>query len=337
MIVANYKSEFGGKKKKTQPFSGASDRATSPVSAGSSGAVPTTPYVPVASTQGASGVSAPTREKLDSLAQGYRPSQSVTDALAALEGLRAKQPKPYESRFADRIAQIYDAIENRDAFSFDLSGDALYRQYRDQYQSLGKLAMHDTLGKAAGLTGGYASSYAQSVGQQTYNGYLQKLNAVVPELYSLAYTRYTDEGDRLQDRYAMLTDAEQSDYARWKDENERYLASVSDAQSRYDSERALDYDTWQSLMSFYQEQADREQAQSNHNEQMALERAKLYGRSASSSSSKSAAPEKVPEDILKMVWALYGDDDELRRYLNARVIGGWLTGDQAAALFENYS
>lgn len=334
MIVANYKPDLGGKKKKTQPFSGASNRVTSPVSAGSSGTVSTTPYTPVAATQG---VNAPTQQKLDSLGQGYRPSQSVTDALKAVEALRANAPKPYENRFADRIAQIYDAIENRDPFSFDLSGDALYRQYRDQYQSLGKLAMHDTLGKAAGLTGGYNSSYAQSVGQQTYNGYLQKLNAVVPELYSLAYTRYTDEGDRLQDQYAMLTSAEQKDYARWNDENERYLASVSDAQSRYDSERELDYDTWQSLMAFYQDQADREQAQSNHNEQMALERAKLYSKGSSSSSSKSAATEKVPEDILKMVWALYGDDDELRRYLNARVIGGWLTNDQAAALFENYT
>ena len=46
--------------------------------------------------------------------------------------------------------------------------------------------MEDTLGKAAALTGGYASSYAQSAGQQAYNGYLQELAALVPELRQAA-------------------------------------------------------------------------------------------------------------------------------------------------------
>jgi hypothetical protein len=32
------------------------------------------------------------------------------------------------------------------------------------------MAMMDTMGKAAGLTGGYGSPYAQQVGQQAYQG-----------------------------------------------------------------------------------------------------------------------------------------------------------------------
>ena len=60
---------------------------------------------------------------------------------------------------------------NRKEFSYDLNGDMLYQQMKDQYQVLGKTAMQDTMGEAAALTGGYGNTYAQSVGQQTYDEY----------------------------------------------------------------------------------------------------------------------------------------------------------------------
>lgn len=70
----------------------------------------------------------------------------------------------------------------------------MYRQYREQYQSAGRLAMENTMGAAAALTGGYGSSYSQQAGQQAYNAYLQKLNEVVPELYAQARSQYDREG-----------------------------------------------------------------------------------------------------------------------------------------------
>ena len=92
-----------------------------------------------------------------------------------------------------------------DKFKFDLNGEELYQQYRDQYLRNGRLAMMDTMGQAAGLTGGYGSSYAQQVGQQTYQGYVNDLNAIVPNVYSAAYQRWRDEqGDKL-DRYKLAS------------------------------------------------------------------------------------------------------------------------------------
>ena len=61
----------------------------------------------------------------------------------------------------------------------------------------GKLAMRDSMGKAAALTGGYGSTYSQQVGQQTYDAYLKDLSAIIPELYGQAYDQYQDEGDKL--------------------------------------------------------------------------------------------------------------------------------------------
>lgn len=97
--------------------------------------------------------------------------------------------------------EALQAYLNREDFQYDLNGDALYRQYKDRYMEMGKTAMQDTMGQAAALTGGYGSSYAQSVGHQAYNSYLQQLGDVVPELYQLAYDRYRDKGDRLYKSY----------------------------------------------------------------------------------------------------------------------------------------
>lgn len=97
--------------------------------------------------------------------------------------------------------EALQAYLNREDFQYDLNGDALYRQYKDRYTQMGRVAMQDTMGQAAALTGGYGSSYAQNVGQQAYNSYLQQLGDVVPELYQLAYDRYRDKGDRLYKSY----------------------------------------------------------------------------------------------------------------------------------------
>lgn len=101
------------------------------------------------------------------------------------------------SEWYDQWQRLYEQYMNRDPFEYDMNEDPLYQQYAEQYTRLGNQAMQDTLGQAAALTGGYDSSYSQSAGQQAYQGYLDKLNDVVPELYNQAYGRWQDEGDLL--------------------------------------------------------------------------------------------------------------------------------------------
>ena len=64
---------------------------------------------------------------------------------------------------------------NRKEFSYDLNGDVLYQQYKDNYITQGKQASMDVMGMASAMTGGYGNSYAATVGNQTYQGYLQQL------------------------------------------------------------------------------------------------------------------------------------------------------------------
>ena len=129
-----------------------------------------------------------------------------------------KKKTGYQSTWQDQLRDTASKIINREKFTYDLNGDALYKQYKDRYIQQGKQAMMDTMGQAATLTGGYGNSYAQSVGQQTYQGYLQGLNDQVPALYQLALDKYNSEGDQLRGNMSLLMQQDDIDYGRYRDD-----------------------------------------------------------------------------------------------------------------------
>jgi len=171
---------------------------------------------------------------------------------AALAAGETQRPT-YAGSFDQQLSDLYDRIANRESFKYNVNADPLYQQYKDQYIQGGKLAMKDTMGQAAALTGGYGSTYGQSVGQQAYDAYLQKLGDAIPELYSLAQKRYQDEGDRLLTEYGLVGDRRDTEYNRYlnelssweKDrdfqrqvENEEYDRRISDENTAYTRQQA---------------------------------------------------------------------------------------------------
>ena len=141
----------------------------------------------------------------------------VTSSKDKYNELLNQKPGDFASDYTEAAKQAMEKYMNRDKFSYDLNGDALYQQYKDQYVNQGKLAMQDTIGQASAMTGGYGNSYAQSAGQQAYQGYLQQLNDKVPELYQLALDQYNQEGENLLNQYGLLADRENTDYSRYRD------------------------------------------------------------------------------------------------------------------------
>lgn len=103
----------------------------------------------------------------------------------------------------DELEALYQALIGRQPFQYRAQDDPLYRSYADRYVQNGRMAMRDTMAGAAALTGGYGSSYAQTVGQQQYDEYLRLLSEALPELYGMAYQQYRDEGEALRDRYDL--------------------------------------------------------------------------------------------------------------------------------------
>lgn len=187
----------------------------------------------------------------------YTQSQSVTDAYNAMQQHNANKPGAYSSKWQGTIDDTINKILNREKFSYDLNGDALYQQYKDQYTTQGKLAMMNTMGQAAAMTGGYGSSYSQAAGQQAYQGYLQQLNEVVPQLYQMAYDRYKQEGQDMYSQYSMLSAQDQAEYGRYRDTVADYYADRDYLTGIWNSERDFDYGQYQFDTTFdYQAEQD---------------------------------------------------------------------------------
>lgn len=173
--------------------------------------------------------------------EDYTESDAVKGASNALNSHLATKPVKYQSQWETQLGDLMKAIMNREKFSYDVNEDALYQQYKDKYIQQGKLAMADTMGQAAAMTGGYGNSYAQSVGQQAYQGQLDNLNDIVPELYAMALDQYNREGQELYNQYGMLSDRESQDYGRYRDTVSDFLTERDYLQGRYDTERGFDY------------------------------------------------------------------------------------------------
>ena len=174
----------------------------------------------------------------------YQESDVVKQAQALLQQQMANKPGDYTSSWQSQLTDIIQQLQNREEFSYDLNSDALYQQYANQYAQQGRMAMMDTMGQAAAMTGGYGNSYAQSVGQQVYQGYMQQLNDKVPELYQLALSKYQMEGDEMKDQAALIAQMEDRDYGRYQDQLNQYYTELEQAYDRYDTERNYDYSQW---------------------------------------------------------------------------------------------
>ena len=159
-------------------------------------------------------------------------------AKQALEAHSAKAPGEFV--FADQalLDLAEQAYRDRQSFTYDPDADGLYRLYKDRYTAQGKQAAEDTVGIAQAMTGGYGNSYAQTLGHQAYNAYLEKLMDVMPQLYQLAYEKYRDETDLLRQNA--------EDLAKQKKEAEEDHAA---AQKAHETEEKNLYNRYQDALS----------------------------------------------------------------------------------------
>lgn len=179
----------------------------------------------------------PTTTEADTVSYG----DPVEQANAMLRNHINDKPGAFVFGNQGMLDQAYADYLNREGFTYDMSRDPFYQQYREQYSALGKLAMEDTMGQAASLTGGYGNSYAQTVGQQAYNNYMMQLNNMLPELYSMSRSNYDAEGQQLLNNIALLEGQKQSDYTQHQNEMNDWYNWLNYLQSdaRYKEQKAL--------------------------------------------------------------------------------------------------
>ena len=184
----------------------------------------------------------------------YMPGSPVTQAQEQLKAYQEKKPADYTNRWQDQMDTILKDILNRKDFQYDVNADPLFQQYRDQYVRNGQSAMRDTMGKAAQLTGGYGNSYAQQVGQQTYNSYMQGLTDKIPELYSLAMQAYNNKTNDMTNRYNLMGTQESQEYGRYKDSLNAYNTELERLMNQYNTERSYDYGQYRDTVTDRQQQ-----------------------------------------------------------------------------------
>ena len=200
----------------------------------------------------------------------YLENDRVRKLATDLSAYEKQQPSKWSGgTYGKSVDAALQKILKRDKFQYDVNGDALYQQYKDRYVQQGKQAMMDTMGQAAALTGGYGNSYAQQVGQQTYQGYLQGLNDKVPELYQLALDRYNQEGTDLMNRYGLLADRSDKEYNRYRDSVSEWQTQRDYLANRYNNERNFDYTGFRDQVSDEQWQKNFDEALRQYNENLA--------------------------------------------------------------------
>lgn len=180
----------------------------------------------------------------------YQESEQVKKYQAALDNHNTTKPGEYQSKYQSIADDVLNKYMNREKFSYDLNGDALYQQYKDKYITQGKMAMQDTMAQAAAMTGGYGNSYAASVGNQAYQASLQNLNDVVPELYQMAYDRYNQEGQDMLNQYGIYMDRENMEYGRYRDSVSDWNAERDYLTNLYNAERDYDYSKYSDNRNF---------------------------------------------------------------------------------------
>lgn len=241
----------------------------------------------------------------------YQRSDRVNEYYEKTRKLERNKPDEFESKYEGQISDILDNILNRPKFSYtaeDMTNDDLYKMYRDQYMRQGNLAMRDTMGNAAALTGGYGNTYASAAGQQAYDNYVSMLNDKALDFYDRAYQRYNDEGQNLYNQMNVVTGLDNTDYQRHRDTVSDYYNDLNYYNGRYNQEYGYDYgqyqdrvaaDQWAQEFAFQKQQAAQEQA--NWEAEMALARQKAAssggsgGRRRSSSSKKKSSSSSSSE------------------------------------------
>ena len=156
-----------------------------------------------------------------------------------LKYYETNKPADYAGTYQDQIDSLITQLTDRKPFKYDFMSDPLYQQYAQNYQRQGKLAMQDTMGQAAALTGGYGNTYAQTAGQQMYNQYMQSLNDAIPDLQNAAYNMYAGEGDRMSQLLAMYQAADDAAYGRWADQYDIWQNERDYWYNKYADEQAL--------------------------------------------------------------------------------------------------
>ena len=209
---------------------------------------------------GLSGVSANTQAQLAKYQNGYQPNEQAQAAQQNLQTVQQQKPQTYNSKYGAQLDTILQEIQSPKTFKYDMNGDPLFNSYKDLVVEQAKQGAVNAQGMAAGLTGGYGNSYAQTAGAQAYQQALLPLYERVPEFASLARQNYDADISNRYRALGALQDAENAEYDRYRDTVGDWREDVAQAQDAYRDERDFGYSDYLNSLNYWNNQAAAENA-----------------------------------------------------------------------------
>lgn len=176
------------------------------------------------------------QETYDKMFTPFEESQAYRDAMAYADGLLQKL-NTGRTQYTDELDSLIKDYKNRGSFEYDPNSDMLYQNYLTAMQNAGQMAMKDTMGQAAALTGGYGSSYSTAAANGAYNNYLQTANDNLVNFYNMAMDKYKLDQDKDLQAIELTKLQDDTVYDRLRD---AYSANANRAESIY----AKDYQTY---------------------------------------------------------------------------------------------
>ena len=134
--------------------------------------------------------------------------------------------------------------------------DDLYKMYADQYEHNARKAMQDAMGDAQAMTGGYGSTFSQSVGQQAYDETMSSMNDIALQLADRAYERYLNDRANRYNQMGVVTGLDDTDYSRYRDTVGDWQLDRDYYAGRYDNTFAQDYGVYRDQVADAQDERD---------------------------------------------------------------------------------
>lgn len=185
--------------------------------------------------------------------------------------IKALTKPTYTSKYGTLIEENLNKILNKKDFSYDFNADPLYQQYKDYYSKEGKEAAINASAEAAGLTSGFANSYAATSAAKANQNVLSQLNERIPELYNAAQTTYQNQLSNLYNKFNTLVSEENRLYNQYRDRVSDYYSDWGNLQNGYETAKAQE--NWEAEMEWKRQRAAVEDAQAAANLAYQQERA----------------------------------------------------------------
>ena len=160
------------------------------------------------------------KARLSRMPDDYSESDEVEARREQLKNVEENRPDPFKSKYEAQISGLLDQIYNQKKFSYtgkDLKNDDLYQMYAQRYTDSARRAMQDTMANAQAQSGGYGSSYAAQVAQQSYDNTMTGLNDKVMDFRDRAYQMYRDDQANRYNQLQAFQGQDNTDYGRYRD------------------------------------------------------------------------------------------------------------------------